>query len=347
MRATRSGSTFTIVGENIHATRTLLRAGRHIATSPDGRDAIRFEQADGGERFLAIPDEVRAGQDFAAGKVKHVRAALIAILAGCEPDASDARAYLETLARRQIAAGADWLDLNVDEVAPGVAVRSEAMRRLVPVIEALGTVPPSIDSSDPAVIRAGIESSGHPDRLLLNSASLDRPGVLDLAAEAGCAVVVSAAGERGLPSDADERVVNAERIVGEARARGIPGGRLHVDPLVIPVAVNPDAGASYLGAVARLRERLGSAIHLTGGLSNVSFGLPGRRLLNDAFIDLALEAGADAGIIDPVGSDMARIAARDRTSRPYRLAADLLTGVDPYGMEYLAAFRAGELAGEA
>ena len=347
MRPTRAGNPFTIVGENIHATRTLQRSGRHVTEMPDGRPAIRFEDAGGAERFLAVPDEVRAGQDFAAGRVKHVRAALVALLAGRNPDAADARAYMEALARRQVAAGADWLDLNVDEIAHDVVARAEAMRLAVRIVEDLGAVPPSLDSSDATVIRAGLEASAHPARLLLNSASLERLDVLDLAAAAGCAVVVGAAGETGLPADADERVANAERIVAQAKARGLADASLHVDPLVIPVAVNPEAGTHFLGAVRRLRERLGPDVHLTGGLSNVSFGLPGRRLLNDVFVDLAAEAGADAGIIDPVGNDLARIAARDRTARPYRLAADLLTGADPYGMEYLAAFRAGELAGEA
>jgi 5-methyltetrahydrofolate--homocysteine methyltransferase len=345
MRTTRSGSAFIIIGENIHATRTLLRSGRHVTSAPDGREAIRFETP-AGERFLAIPDTVREGQDFAAGKVKHVQAALLTLLAGGEPDASDARAYLETLARRQIEAGADYLDINVDEVAPDVATQAAAMRLLVRIVEALGPVPPSLDSSNATVIEAGLAASTRPARLLLNSASVERLDVLDLAASGGCAVVVSAAGAGGLPSDADERVANAERIVAQAEARGLPSDHLHVDPLVIPVAVNPEAGSQFLDAVTRLRLALGSGIHITGGLSNVSFGLPGRRLLNDVFIDLATAAGADSGIIDPVGSDLARIVARERSTRAYTLASDLLTGADPYGMEYLMAFRAGELAGE-
>ena len=71
---------------------------------------------------------------------------------------------------------------------------------------------------------------------------------------------------------------------------------------------------------------------------------PARRLLNDVFIDLAIAAGADSGIIDPLANDPRRIAGLDRGSRPYRLASDLLAGADPYGGEFLGAFRAGELA---
>ncbi|MGD0019068.1 MAG: dihydropteroate synthase [Candidatus Limnocylindrales bacterium] len=345
MRPTRSGAQFTIIGENIHATRTLLRSGRHIAPAPDGRDVIRFETA-GGERYLAIPDALRESADYAGGRVKHVQAALLGLLAGSEPDASDARAYIETLARRQAGAGADYIDLNVDEVAQDTSTQQAAMQLLVQIVEALGAAPPSLDSSNASVIRAGVEASTCPERLLLNSASVERLDVLDMAASARCSVVASAAGQGGLPAGSDDRVANAERIVGEATRRGIAADATFVDPLVIPVAVEPEAGAWFLEAVIRIRQRLGPDMHITGGLSNVSFGLPARRLVNDVFIDLAADAGADSGIVDPVASDLTRVFGRDQSSRPYKLATDLLTGADPYGLEFLEAYRAGELTGE-
>jgi 5-methyltetrahydrofolate corrinoid/iron sulfur protein methyltransferase len=139
-------------------------------------------------------------------------------------------------------------------------------------------------------------------------------------------------------------VANATRIVEVATRRGMALSALHVDPLVLPVAVEPEVGAWFLEAVRTLRATYGPEIHLTGGLSNVSFGMPLRKLLNDVFIDLAAEAGADSGIIDPVASDLRHIFAQDRGARPQTLAADLLTGRDMFGMEFLTAYRAGELA---
>jgi 5-methyltetrahydrofolate--homocysteine methyltransferase len=112
---------------------------------------------------------------------------------------------------------------------------------------------------------------------------------------------------------------------------------------VLPVAVDPEVGGFFLDAVRALRAAFGAQLHLTGGLSNVSYGLPARKLLNDVFIDLAVAAGADSGIIDPLANDLRRIAGLDRGARPYQLAADLLTGADPYGGAFLRAFRAGEL----
>jgi 5-methyltetrahydrofolate--homocysteine methyltransferase len=219
------------------------------------------------------------------------------------------------------------------------------MRWLVGAVEDATTAAVALDSSSPEVLRAGLlaaaRTAGPP---LLNSASLERLDVLDLAAAEGCAVVLGATGEHGMPASAADRVANGERIVAQATGRGMALGALHVDPLVLPVAVEPEVGAWFLGAVSTLRSKYGPQIHITGGLSNVSFGLPLRKLLNDVFLDLAAEAGADSGIIDPLASDPRRIVGLDRDTRAYRLAADLLTGRDAFGMEFLAAYRAGGLA---
>ena len=146
-----------------------------------------------------------------------------------------------------------------------------------------------------------------------------------------------------MPANADERIANARALIDAATARGLGLDALHVDALVLPVAVDPEVGGFFLDAVRALRVALGTQLHLTGGLSNVSYGLPARKLLNDVFIDLAVTAGADSGIIDPLANDLRRIAGLDRGARPYQLAADLLTGADPYGGAFLRAFRAGEL----
>ena len=334
---------FIVIGENIHATRVLLRSGARVASLPDGRPALPFTDDEGAAQLLAVPDAALDGAG-AKQKVKHVKAAVLAGLAG-GADGALGRGYVRFLARRQAEAGADYLDLNVDEVDNDVDGRVAAIRWLVGAVEDATGAALALDSSAPEVLRAGLAAAARTGRApLLNSASLERLDVLDLAAAEGCAVVLGASGEHGMPGSAAERVANAERIVGEATSRGMALGALHVDPLVMPVAVEPEVGAWFLEAVRTLRATFGPEIHLTGGLSNVSFGLPLRKLLNDVFIDLAAEAGADSGIIDPVASDPRRIFAQDRSSRACALAADLLTGRDPFGMEFLTAYRAGDLA---
>ncbi len=346
MRTTPRGGTFTIIGENIHATRVLLTKGAQVVLEGVDRPSVRFTDADGSPRLMRLPDEVLASDAFRTGKVKHVRAALLSALGGDPAAAEEARAYVASLVRRQGEAGADYLDLNVDEISPDVARQREAMAWLVGAVEALEPgVPVSLDSSSAAVIAAGLAASRRPaGPPLLNSASVERLDVLDLGAAEGTPLVVTAAGRGSMPANAAERIANATEIVAAADARRIPLDRLHVDPLVLPVAVDPGHGVAYLDAVRAVRERFGERIHVTGGLSNVSFGLPARRLLNDVFIDLAVEAGADSGIVDPVASDLGRVFAIDRESEGYRLAADLLLGRDLYGGDFLAAYRRGELA---
>jgi 5-methyltetrahydrofolate--homocysteine methyltransferase len=342
----RTGSPFQIVGENIHATRVLKRAGKHAAELADGSVGIAFETAAGERLVLPVHPDLAAARDFASGKIKHVQSAVRHGLDdGAQADT--AAAYVRTLAHRQEVTGADWLDLNVDEISADSGLRAEAIAWLVTTVEETATVPVSIDSSDVAVLAAGVAASTQPrGRLLLNSASIERPEVLDLAAETACAVILAASGMGGMPASAEERVANAVRLVELAMARQIAGDQLYVDPLVLPVAVSPDAPVHVLEAARLLRAEYGDAIHLTGGLSNVSFGMPARRLLNDTFIDLCAEAGIDSGIIDPVASDLARVFTADRATEGYRLATDMLLGRDPFGGEYVAAFRDGRIGGE-
>ena len=112
---------------------------------------------------------------------------------------------------------------------------------------------------------------------------------------------------------------------------------------IFPIAVNGASGRHCLSVYRELRELYGPEIHLTGGMSNVSFGLPQRGLLNDVFLLLALEAGADSGILDPIASPLHRVLALDRDSPPVRHAVAALTGVDEGCRAYLRAYRAGEL----
>lgn len=346
MRPDRAGRPFLVIGENIHATRVLKRGGRHAVELPGGEVGIGFGDGDGAQA-LPVHPAIAAARDFGAGKVKHVASAIRWGLDGGQ-HADTASAYIQTLAARQEAAGADWLDLNADEVAADSPTRVRAIEWLVGAVEATAGVPVAIDSSDVAVMAAGVTASRRPrGRLLLNSASLERLEVLDIAAAHGAAVVLACSGASGMPADAEERVRNGTAILEQARTRGIAAGACFIDPLVLPAAVEPEAPAHVLEAARTLRGRFGPDVHLTGGLSNVSFGMPARRLLNDAFIDLAAEAGIDSGIVDPVASDLGRVFGADRSAEGHRLAADLLLGRDPYGAEFMAAFRAGRLSEEA
>jgi 5-methyltetrahydrofolate--homocysteine methyltransferase len=338
---------FIIIGENIHCSRVVKRDGVRGGLAPDGRPAVRFPRDDGGEAFIPLPDSILESSEYrVSGRIKHVMAAVRAGLAD-GPDAGTAAEYIAWMARRQIDGGAAYLDLNVDEIDHDVEGRLAAMVWLVGAVGPVSTVPLSIDSSDAAVLQAGLDTidpawSGGA-RPMINSASMERPQTLDLCRERGLPVVLSCTGDT-MPSDAPERITRARDIIDLALEKGLPPGDLYVDTLVIPIGVDPEAGNYYLDAVRFVRETYGSDIHITGGVSNVSFGLPARRLISDVFLDLCVQAGQDSGIVDPVAADIPAALRPDRDAEPYRLAAAMLTGQDAFGVEFIDAYRAGKLS---
>ncbi|MDE2704253.1 MAG: dihydropteroate synthase [Gemmatimonadota bacterium] len=174
--------------------------------------------------------------------------------------------------------------------------------------------------------------------------SLERPEALELAKRYNAQVIITAAGESGMPQSARERIDHARQMVDKALALGLPLADLYIDPLIFPISVDAQFGHHAFDAIRQLRDELGSDVHITGGFSNVSFGLPCRHLINDVFLLLAVEAGADSAIMDPTTTSLADLFATDRQTRPYQLAEDMLLGRDEYCAAFLRAYRKGELA---
>ncbi len=335
---------FFVIGENIHTTRVLLRKGKLIANDPDGDDAVRFYDNNKKRRYLKIPEKVKKAQDFQEGRVKHIKVAIDAAMTGEEPEASIGMDYLKRLVKRQVDAGADFLDLNVDEISLKIEEQKAAIKWLVETVEELSSVPLSIDSSKSEIIEEGLKACrGKAGQMMLNSASLERVDALDLAKRFNANVIVTAAGASGMPDGEEERVTNASSMVEAALERGIAIQDIFIDPLVFPISVNDEFGNHCFKAIQTLRGRFGPEIHIAGGFSNVSFGIPSRRLVNDVFLNLAVEAGADSGIIDPVTSHLEEVFTLDRETKPYRLAEDMLLGRDQYCKNFLMAYRKGEL----
>lgn len=350
---------FIIIGENVHATRSFARKGKNIVLAGDAEAVAFKDPATGADRTCPIAEPVAASAEFAKNKVKHVRNALLLGMAGdkaldakltgsvSDEAAQAGRDYLLSVALRQQRNGAHYLDVNVDEMSPDEGVRIDAMEWLVRLLEPACGVPLSLDSSSLAVLEAGFRASTRPcGPLMLNSASAERPEALDLAAANGAAVVLSAAGVGGLPATIAGRVENGNAIYAAAMERGIKPADCHVDLLVLPVGVDAEAGNNFIGAARQFRAEHGPDVRLTGGLSNVSFGLPNRKLINDVFLALAMDAGVDSGIVDPNVINPDKVREMDRAGKPFKMAADVLTGVDMFAMEYLDAFRAGELGSE-
>ena len=240
-------------------------------------------------------------------------------------DAAD-NTLISEEARIQFEAGADFLDVNAGTYPDKEA---EILAWLVRASQAVVSTPLSIDTSSPDALRAALEA--HRGKALVNSISLEKEKmetVLPLIREHSCAVIAQTIESRRIPTEAQERVDIAMRLVDALTGAGIEPEDIYIDPLVRPVSMIGDAGVETLKAFSDIRARL-PEVHIICGVGNVSFQLPGRSLLDQTFLAMAMAGGADAAIIDPLNSDiMASVA-----------AAEALLGKDEFCMRYIAAHR--------
>jgi len=314
---------------------------------PDGAGYAIVYQGDGKPCKMPVPKAMMETADWQAGKLKHCAAAVWQMLHGDAAGRAAGEHYLQALALRQQTADASFLDINVDEFSTNIEEKIRAIKAVAKVVQAASSLPLSVDSSNPAILQAGLESAdpkrGQP---MVNSVSLERADAIPVAAAHKAVVIASAAGEKDLPCGTDDRIANLDRLMEKLSAVGITGGAVYIDPLVFPVATESNNARYFIDAVRAVRAKYGPAIHITGGLSNVSFGMPNRKLINQVFTWMAVEAGADGGIVDPLQINGKILAGLDRTSEPFRLAQALLTGEDMFGGEYIAAHREGRLGKE-
>ena len=230
------------------------------------------------------------------------------------------------LAKRQIAWGADVLDVNVgvpmiDEV--------EAVKKIVDLLVANVDVPLCIDSNSPQVLAAGLKAA--PGKPLVNSVSAEEKSlsaILPIVKDRGAAVIGLTIADGGIPKTPEERVAMAEKIINRAGQIGIPIEDVVIDPLVMTVGSDSKAAQITLQTIEILRREFGININL--GASNVSFGLPDRHTANQSFLAMSIAAGATCSITDPI-----------KLGQTIR-GADLLLGKDDFAMRYIKYFRAAE-----
>lgn len=208
--------------------------------------------------------------------------------------------YIVAQAIEQEEAGAQILDVNVG--LPDID-EPEMMRRVVTAISGAVSLPLQIDSSNPAAIEAGLRAA--PGKCMINSVNASRASldaVLPLAKKYGAAIVALTLGESGLPATAQERVGFAQTIVAEAQRAGIPREDIAVDCLTLTVSAQQEQAARTLEAVRFVHEELGLETVL--GVSNISFGLPQRQLVTQAFLTQAILAGLTMPILNPNQREM-------------------------------------------
>jgi 5-methyltetrahydrofolate--homocysteine methyltransferase len=239
---------------------------------------------------------------------------------------------IQGLAKRQVEAGAHWIDVNAgafptDEV--------EKLRWLIETIRQVTDAPLSIDSPRPAAVEAGLAVAGKEPFLNSISAESDRyKTLIPFVLKYNARVVALSMDDNGMTDDMGKVWEVADGLIKRLEDDGVPPDHIFVDPLIRPVSTNGEYGMGALSVVEKI-STAHPAVHKTCGLSNISFGLPKRKLVNQVFVAMAIARGMDSAIIDPLDARMmANI-----------VVAEALSGRDQFCMGYITADREGKLEG--
>jgi cobalamin-dependent methionine synthase I len=313
-----------VIGENLNTTRKIKGSSPRILKEGDRR-GLPYTDLSGTKRMLDLTDA------FPPDPKEHANA-MIPYIAQCLRN-KDLH-YLETAVQSQLRAGVHVIDLCVDEMSPYPDQRMEWIRWIVQTVQGMTDAIVSIDSSDPLTIEAGLKvHDSKKSRPFINSVNLEegRSVLHAMAKEYGAYLAGNASGRSGMPYSAQERVDHLTELSKQMDAHGIPMEDRFLDALVFPVGAGPEFGMHYLDAVRQLHEMY-PEVHIFGGHSNVSFGLPDRKVLNDAFLILSILAGCDTLMIDPIMNT-------PKEYLEFKLAAEALMGKDEYSLNYLAYHR--------
>ena len=310
-----------VIGENINTTRNLRANGPRVVVE-DGKPFVTYGSAGRLDISASYPKEEAA---VPTGKIPHVAEAV----------GQKNVDYIRWLIQSQLDAGSHIIDLCVDAMSTEPEERHEWMRWIVRLAQDISPETVfSIDSSDSNTIVAGIEAyDTSKSRPAINSINLEegRSALIPIAKEANAILFANASGRDGMPQDDRERVENLVVLMEMMDKAGIAMEDRYLDPLVFPVGAGPQFGKDYIMAVKQLRTMY-PEVGIFGGHSNVSFGLPKRKILNDSFVTLAIIAGCDSVMIDPVMNPPQKFI-------EFRFAAEALMAQDEYATRYLQFIR--------
>jgi len=237
-------------------------------------------------------------------------------------------AFIKELAKSQSDAGAAYIDVcaSVDS-----AIELETMKWLIDLVQDVTDTPIAIDSPDAQVCAKAIEFCNKPG--LVNSVSMEGNKidlVFPIIAESKWECIALLCDDTGIPQTGEKRLEVFAAIMEKAKAFNIDPSRLHIDPLVEMLCTAED-GINTVLEVMREVKRQYPTIHVTGGASNISFNLPARKFVNQAFLVLSMGAGMDSAIINPLHKHMMGLI----------YATEALKGNDEYCMEYIGGYREG------
>lgn len=234
---------------------------------------------------------------------------------------------IQTLAKRQLAEGADMLDINV---GTATADPVDAMKWLVNVVREVTDAPLSIDSANYETMKAGLEACS--GAKMINSTTgedgmLRR--LLGLANEHHASIVALCIDENGVPVDVDGRCEVAMKILATAMEYDLPMNDLYIDPIILPVKAEQKGPGLVLESIHQLGMLADPSPHFVIGLSNLSQGADERKLINRIFLAMAIGAGLDAAILDPLDTELVDAL----------ITAEMLMNRSIYSDSFLKAYR--------
>ncbi len=238
--------------------------------------------------------------------------------------------YIIDDVKKQQAAGATFIDVNA---GARIGHEEEDMRWLLDTIQPVCEIPLALDSPDPAILEMAFAMVEKPP--MINSISLEKErfdAMMPFLNAKDCKVIALCMDDAGMPESAGDILARAKTLVEELNKIGIPTANIYVDPLVQPISTDSNKGVMVLDAVRAIKAEF-PEVHITGGLSNISYGLPERHIINRTFVTLMMDAGMDSAIIDPLDN---KIMSTIRT-------ADMLLGHDQFCMKYLKCVRSGTI----
>ena len=236
--------------------------------------------------------------------------------------------YIIDDVKKQQDAGANYIDVNA---GARIGHEEKDMKWLLNTIQPVATVPLTLDSPDPAILEMAFKMVEKTP--MINSISLEKDRfdtMMPFLEGKECKIIALCMDDAGMPNSSDDIVGRGKLLVEELNKIGIPTDCIYIDPLVQPISTGVDKGLMVLNAVRDIKAAF-PEVHITGGLSNISYGLPQRKIINRTFVTLMMDAGMDSAIIDPLDS---KIMATIHT-------ADMLLGKDNFCMDYLKRVRAG------
>lgn len=238
--------------------------------------------------------------------------------------------FIQEEAVQQVKAGADIIDVNAGTMREKEVASIEW---LVKTVQEVVDVPLSVDSPNPVAVEAGLRT--HWGKAMVNSITGEKEraeAILPLVKKHGAYLVALTMDDKGMPETGEERIEIARALLDLIKSYGIPPEEVYFDPLIRPIGTDAKQGLAILKAIEGIMS-IEEGVHTICGLSNISFGLPKRKLLNETFLPLSMSAGLDAAILDPL----------DKHLMATLKAAEALLNRDEFCMQYIAASREGKL----